>query len=154
MQLGLMYSLKERGLGSSIRAMSLARVLWFSEMMEPPQNQALSMKRATCQGHWFSSASNPPTILSFEGGPSIPQVACRSTLLALWLDLLWVLCLMALASWTNEFSAGLDLALTRAWGGVNLERSRAAAGLQCSSGLRLRPLGRARAAPQNRTDRK
>merc|ERR1719192_777871 len=62
MQLGLMYSLKERGLGSSIRAMSLARVLPFhwgwvhplSEMMEPPQNQALSMKRATCQGHWFS----------------------------------------------------------------------------------------------------
>merc|ERR1712006_13538 len=29
MQLGLMYSLKERGLGSSIRAMSFSRVLWF-----------------------------------------------------------------------------------------------------------------------------
>ena len=70
-------------------------------------------------------------------------MACRSTLLALWLDLLWRLSLMALASWTNSFSAGLDLAVTSACLGVNLERSRAAAGLQCSSGLRVRPLGRA-----------
>merc|ERR1712179_807908 len=38
------------------------------------------MKRATCQGHSCSSASCPPTILPARAGPSIPQVAFRSTL--------------------------------------------------------------------------
>ena len=41
----------------------------FSEMREPPQNQASSTKRATIQGNWFSAASSPPTILSMAGGP-------------------------------------------------------------------------------------
>jgi len=50
----------------------------FSEMRAPPQNQESSTKRATIQGHWFSAASSPPTILSLAGGPSIPHSAARS----------------------------------------------------------------------------
>eukprot|EP00091_Calanus_sinicus_P019931 TRINITY_DN51_c0_g1_i5.p1 TRINITY_DN51_c0_g1~~TRINITY_DN51_c0_g1_i5.p1 ORF type:complete len:149 (+),score=32.82 TRINITY_DN51_c0_g1_i5:28-474(+) len=69
-------------------------------MREPPQNQASSMKRATCQGHWFSCASCPPTILpsacSAAGGPSIPQVALRSMLVPFLVEKLFLASLAAL----------------------------------------------------------
>merc|ERR1719445_1834766 len=116
----------------------------FSEMRAPPQNQALSTKRATCQGHWLGSASCPPTILSLAGGPSIPQVAFRSY----WLPFLsecfcWnffaaVLILIMCSSQLSPRAPGAMASL-----GWYLVGSRAAAGRQCSSGRRLRPLGTA-----------
>merc|ERR1711970_1580390 len=96
-------------------------------MRDPPQNQASSMKRATCQGHSCSSASCPPTILPARAGPSIPQVAFRSTLVPFLVDApVFSTSLVAQA----RFSA---VAGTVACLGLYLLRSRPWAGLQCSS---------------------
>ena len=57
-------------------AQCAAVMIYSSEMMDPPQNQASSMKRATCQGHSFSAASWPPTIRSLPGF-SRPQMSSK-----------------------------------------------------------------------------
>merc|ERR1711944_208236 len=103
-------------------------------MMEPPQNQASSMKRATCQGQACSVAS-------------IPQVALgcpRSFLLDGEAE-----ALISAATRLIFSIRSSPLASTLAALGLYLLRSRPCAGLQSSAGRSLRPSGAALAIAQS-----
>merc|ERR1719431_398606 len=131
---------------------SSTQTLELSEMRAPPQNQASSMKRATCQGHWFSWASCPPTILPAKGGPSIPHSPARSTVDPFLFVAPFLRVWAALDSITICSSRLIPPALTRACLGWYLLRSRPWAGLQYSSGLSLRAPGRARATAEQKSN--
>merc|ERR1711892_380686 len=89
----------------------------------------------------FDSSDN----LSPAGGPSIPQVAFRSSLVPLLVEAPFFL--TSLTAQARPCSVMGSIACL----GLYLLRSRPCAGLQCSSGLSLRPSGRARTTVAQRS---